>query len=309
VGNDPQEYGQGDLMGIAAKLFVRTAAAAFTAALFLSAILTCPAQTPSEIDRFAAPIASGTAEEKREALYQLRVIGTAEASRIALPALNDLSPTIRAEAAATCAYLLPDKAGSAISPLLRDKHAFVRKEAAIALGRARALNSVDALLLVLEKDKQKDVRAAAAAALGWIGDSAALPGLTRSFARNKGAKNAFLRREAAGAIGRIAESTRGVPVAGTIPESFLPLKYKNSSSEDRIDLSVSGSGFKQAAIVLASLLANSKEANEVRRNAAFALGAIGYAPAADAMRNCTFSDDLVLAETCREASAGLGIDD
>lgn len=306
MGNDPQKCDPGYLMESTRQLRNRPATAAFLAALFLSTALVCAGQTSAQLESAESILRSGSVEEKREALYQLRVIGTAEAARPAVYALGDLSPTVRAEAASTCAYLSPDTAAASLVPLLDDKQTFVRKETALALGRSRAKGAVQGLLRVFEKDRKQEVRAAAATALGLIGDPAAVPALTRSFSKNRGSSKAFLRREAAGAIGRIAQSVRTGIVTDSIPESFLPSKFKTSLAIGAGDLTESDPVFRQAAKSLSALLSNPKEGGEVRRNAAFALGAIGYEAARIELSSCAVSDDTILSETCKEAVSKLG---
>lgn len=266
-----------------------------TAALFFL-FFQIPAfgQASSDIDALSALVATGTIEEKREALYLLRVIGNERASRAAVPALSDRSPVVRATAAGVVVKLPADEAAKALVPLLTDKEPFVRKETCLALGSAGALDSNDALLRVLEKDRKPDVRAAAATALGLIGDPSSVPALVQAIEERGGSSNAYLRRESAFAIGRIAEASVGQPESPVFPESFLPPKYKTS-----IDQLPSGFGSSTPALV--RLLTSEKELAEVRRAAAFALGAIGAFSAKSEIERCAGSEDPYLAETCREA--------
>ena len=278
--------------------------AAFLAAfVFLAHPLPIRAQDRPELLQISAAIANGSVEEKRDALYQIRVLGTVVAAREAIPALSDASETVRAEAAATCALLPPDEAYRAIAPLLNDKETFVRIEAAFAMGTARAVGAVGDLSRMLEKDRKPEVRTAAATALGLIGDISAVNALTNALVSNKGTKRAFIRREAATAIGKIAESSRGIAPVKSVPESYLPSQFKTSVTnvDDRPE---TGNGFfSRAAAVLQNLLSSPEEPDEVRRSSAFALGSIGDPGFRAALTKCSVSSDIVLAEICRE---GLG---
>lgn len=97
-------------------------------------------------------------------------------------ALRDKDAEVRAAAAIS----LGDHADTgAIAPLasaLSDKNSFVRAQAARALGvngRA-AVQTVPALMTLLTKDEDNEVKRQAAAALGQIGDRSALPALERA---------------------------------------------------------------------------------------------------------------------------------
>src|SRR5256885_9009410 len=73
----------------------------FRRPLLLSMVFACFAVSSfgqSAFGNFAKAIKSGSVEEKREALFQIRNLRSEEASRIALPALKDSSQIVRATA-------------------------------------------------------------------------------------------------------------------------------------------------------------------------------------------------------------------
>lgn len=284
-----------------AKTFYRTcfSSAAFAAAfVVLAAASVCLSQTDSDIDSLRDRIASGSVEEKRQALYDLRVIGSGDAARAAIPALGDQNEIVRATAAGVVAVLPPDEAANSLIPLLSDNKPFVRKEACLAIASARATSARDEVLRLLARDGKPDVRAAAATALGIIGAESTVYALVQAIDKRGGSKNAHLRREAAFAIGRIAERSLGQPVSATFPENFLPLKYKTRSGSG-------GDKYEISEASLLKLLRSEKEPAEVRRAAAYALGATRTLSARPEIEKCKASEDPYLAETCREALAKL----
>src|ERR1700694_5335499 len=58
-----------------------------------------------DLDRLSKAIRSGSVEQKRNALYEIRNLQTESASRIAIPALSDPEAIVRATAAASIAFL------------------------------------------------------------------------------------------------------------------------------------------------------------------------------------------------------------
>lgn len=273
--------------------------AAFSAAIvILASSPVLFSQSASDISGLRNKVVVGTSEEKRQALYDLRVIGTEDAARAAIPALTDGDEVVRATAVGVVAKLSPDEAARVLVPLLSDKESFVRKEACLAIGSARATAAREKVLRVLEKDEKPDVRASAATALGIIGEQSDVYLLVKAIEKRGGSKNAYLRREAAFAIGRIAERSLGEPVSATFPENFLPLKYKTRTEpgRDRYDVSKA---------ILLRLLGSEKEPGEVRRAAAYALGATRTYSTRPEIERCAVSEDPYLAETCRESLAKL----
>src|SRR5690606_21280657 len=111
-------------------------------------------------------IASGTSEVKRDVLHRIRGHRSADASELALPALRDSEPIVRATAASAVIWLDPYEATQVLAPLLSDRSEFVRREAAYALAKAGSSAAVPRLSEVLRRDSDIEVRAAAAIALG-----------------------------------------------------------------------------------------------------------------------------------------------
>jgi HEAT repeat protein len=150
---------------------------------------------------FAKILKTGTIEQKRNALYELRNLSSEQASRIASIAITDSNEIIRATATHSILYLPSDESLSLLLPLLLEKFPFVRKEAAYALGKTKNKRASESLIKILQKDKDLEVRGAAAFALGLIGDPKAIDLLAGSLK----SKNIFVQRSAARSLGQIGE--------------------------------------------------------------------------------------------------------
>lgn len=290
----------------AVRLFVILCALfVFTAESFFGQERTLP---QVEIDfserqiRLARLIADGTTEQKRDALSQIRNLEIAEASRIAVPALRDRSEIVRATAAASVVSLPPDEAARNLLPLLADRKPFVRREAAYAIGKVGDASAVNSLLQIVRKDKIVEVRGAAIIALGAIGDASAVSEITKVLRRKSEAKEEFLRRSAARAIGQIAQKlVRTERTEVITPENFLPDRYKTIAQPDRAELIEAFPSYQTAVVVLIETLGNAREFPDVRREAAFALGAIGDRAAIPVLQANLRDADYYLAEICRES--------
>lgn len=277
--------------------------AGIAAALFLFAF---PAigQTPEEIGTLASAVRNGSVEEKRDALYRLRVIGTPEASRAAVPALSVPEPIVRATAAGSLTALPSSEALALLIPLLNDKEDFVRKEAVIALGNTGDQSAEKPLIRTMEKDDEDAVRAAAAEAIGEVGTVLSLAGLTRVLALKPKDKRQALKRSAARAAGLIAGRLQKTDPANTTPESFLPSKFKRTLSE-RKDLTITIPDLASISFVLRQVISSDDERPDTKREAAFALGEIGDKTAEKSLTLCAVDEDPYLAEVCKEALAKL----
>jgi HEAT repeat protein len=240
-------------------------------------------------------------ERKRDALLELRNYRTATASRIAVPALKDSSDIVRATAAASAVFLPSDEAARHLLPLLADKKPFVRREAAYALGAVRSPNAINSLLQIAQKDKVAEVRNAAIIALGEIGDAAAVGELVKFLQRKPQAKEEFTRRSAARAIGQIAQIIQTNKAKILTPENFLPDKLKEIEKPNHPKLSDDFLAFRSAISVLTEVLRNRQDFPDVKREAAFALGAIGDVAAVPVLQVNLANADYYLAEICRES--------
>ncbi len=257
-----------------------------------------------DVDSIRSSIASGNVELIRNALFHIKNLHSEAASRLAIPALNNPDEIVRATAANSVIFLPKAEASQVLTPLLADKTEFVRTEAAFALGEVRDSSATTPLIRTLETDKSRVVKAAAATALGKIGDASAVEPLGKIFRSQPNEDNEFLRRCAAHAIGMIAESLLKQKATTTTPENFLPDKYKNgylvSIEPDRPTLSQLPT-FRVATGILSKVLQNKKEADDTRREAAFALGAVGDPSSVSLLRANLNSPDTYLAEICKEA--------
>jgi HEAT repeat protein len=203
---------------------------------------------------------SADAEERRDALMKLGLLHRPEASSAAMAGLSDASPMARAVAAKAILSVSPEQSVPALLPLLHDKDEFVRREVAYALGLTKSRMATSALTGLLTGDKEDGVRSAAAVALGEIGDEAAVVSLAAALTpeAKKGEKNVFVMRAAARSLGQI-RSRAGVPA-------------------------------------LVAVLENEKLDEDIRREAAQALGMIGDPSAVPALRTAAISGDPYLAQ-------------
>jgi len=240
-------------------------------------------------------------EMKRDALLQLRNYETEAASRIAVPALKDSSEIVRASATFSVIYLSKNEAVRNLVPLLQDKSALVRRETAYALGNVGASQAVNPLLQILQKDKVLEVRNAAIVALGELGETAAIAELTKILQRKPQIKEEFSRRSAARSIGQIAQIIQTGKVSVLTPENFLPEKLNPVERLKYPKLIETFPTFRPAIGVLIQMLQNSKESDDVKREAAFALGAIGDQSAVPILQANSGNKDYYLAEIARES--------
>jgi HEAT repeat protein len=235
-----------------------------------------PALTPLQlaIEEQRQRLSSAEIEDRREALARLAAMHHPAASRVALSALRDPSPIVRATAAASVLALPAEESAASLMPLLADKDEFVRQHAAYALGQARSRTAVAPLVDRLA-DKKDSVRGAAAVALGQIADAAAVVPLcevlnpqsglapAKKGQKGKREKNPFVLRAAAHSLGEIRDRA-GSPA-------------------------------------LIAVLQDDKAEDDVRREAAFALGVIGDSSAIPALREASSARDPHLSQAAHEA--------
>lgn len=228
----------------------------------------------SDIEKQRQRLSSPEVEERRDALMRLSALRHPDASRTAISALNDTAPIVRATASGAVQWLPAEEGVAALLPLLSDKDEFVRQEAAYALGRTLSKNAVTPLTERLTNDKKDGVRGAAAVALGQIADETAVvslaqvlsprTGLNGAKAKNRRSeKNVFVLRAAAVSLGQIA-SRAGLPA-------------------------------------LVAALEDENTADDVRREAARALGLIGDSSAEPALRKVLMAQDAYLSHAAYEA--------
>jgi FOG: HEAT repeat len=244
---------------------------------------------------------SGNTGQKRDALFEIRNLQSAEASRLALPALADSDDIVRATAVFSVIFLPSEETVRALSPLLEDKSDFVRREAALALGKTRSAQAVEPLIRTIQKDKIREVKNAAVIALGEIGDVSALDALVRILQKPTRRNEEFTRRSAARSIGQIAQIQQTGSEQKSTPESFLPEELKTTVKLNYKNLSKQFPEFRRAADFLIRTLQNRREVDDVRREAAFALGAIGDATALQILKNSLSAEDYYLAEIAEES--------
>ena len=257
------------------------------------------AQTNLEI--LAEKINRGNDEQKRDALFQIRKLESEEASLLVVPALTDKSEIVRATAAFSVIFLPKDKALNVLLPLLSDKKELVRRETAYALGKVGNPNAINPLIRVFQKDKIADVKNASIVALGEIGDVAAIDALTTILQRKPKDKEEFLRRSAARSIGQIAQIIQTNKVEVLTPEDYLPNKFNPIEKPKYPKLVETFPVFRAAIGILVQTLQNAREFADVKREAAFALGAIGDESAIPILQANLNDEDYYLAEIAKEA--------
>lgn len=253
---------------------------------------------PATAERLRSQIASDSVEVKRTALLEIRNLRNADASRIALPALRDRDPIVRATAPASVIFMPSNEAAAALIPLLDDRDEFVRREAAYALGDVGDPSATSPLLRLMQRDKALEVKTAVAVALGKNGDTAAIEGLMAILRMRPREEDEFLRRSAARSIGQIAQILRTGRVKVVTPQNFLPDRFKNLESPN---VTYDPNRFSKATDALISVLRNTSESDDTRREAAFAIGAIGDPRSVPILRTYVTAQDPYLAEIAREA--------
>lgn len=226
-----------------------------------------------EIEKQKARLSSTEVEERRDALMRLGALRRAEASRVALSALADPSSIVRATAVSALSALPAEESVPALTPLLSDQDEFLRQQVCYALGVTRSRSAVAPLVERLTTDKFDSVRAAAAVALGQIGDESAVVVLAEVLSpsssapaaakKRKPSKNEFILRAAAHSLGEI-RSRAGVPI-------------------------------------LIETLSNEVMAGDVRREAARSLGLIGDPAAIPVLRAAAVEADAYLSQIASEA--------
>ena len=253
------------------------------------------------LDFLTEQIRRGSDESKRDALFQLRNLESAEASRIAVPALQDANEVVRATAVYSVSYLPSEEAARVLLPLLKDKSFFVRKETAYALGKTRNSTAVQPLLQILQIDKELEVKSASVVALGEIGDIRAISPLSMILQKKPRVEEDFLRRAAARSIGQINQVSQVNSNYVVTPESLLPEQFDTFASLKYSDLPADFPGYRQAVSILLSVVQNQKD--DVRREVAFALGTFGDKSVVPILQTNLNSKDYYLAEICQEGLA------
>lgn len=228
-----------------------------------------------KIERQRARLSSVEEEERRDAVSQLGAMHHPDAARVAVSALKDPSPSVRATAASSILDLPDEESAANLIPLLSDKDEFVRREAAYALGKTRSRSAVASLIERLLTDKQDGVRGAAAVALGDIADASAVSTLaavlssqvvltgSKKNSKSKKEQNPFVLRAAAHSLGQI--------------------------------------GNRDAVPALIAALQNEKTEDDVRRESAGALGLIGDPSSIPALRLAVTAPDPYLSKAAHEA--------
>ncbi len=270
----------------------------FASAVLSTCLLSAVSTYAQDLTPLETAIRTGTVEQKRDALFQIRNLRSEIASEAAIPALKDPEPIVRATAAPSVIFLPQPEAVAVLAPLLNDRDAFVRKEAAYALGKVESPDAAGPLLELLRREKDLETKAAVVGALGQSGNTIAVEPLIAILKKKPDKDEEFLRRSAARSIGQIAQINRAGQVRVVTPQSYLPDKFKDLTGDD---LTTQFPVFTAAVVTLSSVLQNTREADDTRREAAFALGSIGSRSSQLILQSASNSPDPYLAEIARES--------
>jgi HEAT repeat protein len=263
--------------------------------------LTISVSAQADLDQLRNKIDVGSTEEKRNALFEIRNLRSEQASRIALAALDDPLPIVRATAVSAVIFLPSKEASRRLLAMLDDNDAFVRRETATALGELGDIDACAPLIRAVQKEKEIENRSAAAIALGKLGDPSAIEPLLSVLIKKPVESDEFIRSAAARSIGEIVQTQRFGVRQELLPQNFLPEKYKPRWTANTVIPPETARSFEAAVPILKQVLANTREADETRRSAAFALGAIGDGRSMEILREYAAGKDPYLTEVCKEA--------
>ena len=253
----------------------------------------------AQLEPYVQTLERGDVEQRRNALASVRNLRTEAASRIAIPALKDPNNLVRATAVSSVVFLPSAEAASLLVPMVQDRDEFVRREAAFALGRVGDPSAAGPLLELLRREKVIEARSAAVIALGGCGDISAIGPLLAILKKRPVEDEEFLRRSAARSIGRIAQFVRTGTRDVVTPQNFLPERFKDLKVPAIAERPTRA--FQPAVEQLLTVLNSSNEAADTRREAAFALGAIGDPAALPSLRANAASPDPYITEIAHEA--------
>ncbi|HJQ24821.1 MAG TPA: HEAT repeat domain-containing protein [Blastocatellia bacterium] len=152
----------------------------------------------AEIASYAASLKSADEEERRNAALMLGAMNDPATVPALRAALADAAERVRAAALAALGNLRDPALVPLIATYLtKDKRAFVRKTAAYALGQINNSGEATAALILGLRDKDMEVRGAAAVALANTPDATAIAPLIHALKD----KSPFVRAHAATALG------------------------------------------------------------------------------------------------------------
>lgn len=214
-----------------------------------------------DIARFTDQLKSSDEEERRTAVLMLTATGSADAAPALAGALNDSSEPVRAAAVSGLAQL-------------------------------RNPDHISLIAALLAKDKRPFVRKSAAYALGQYASTQATAPLVAALSRDKDVE---VRAAAAVALGNYKDPAAVTPLASALKEKNDFIRAYAARA-----LGVNGRASEPAVNDLIRLL-TSDQANEVRRQAATALGLIGARAAEPALDRASRSNDPHLSRLAIEA--------
>lgn len=197
----------------------------------------------------------------------------------------------RSEAAIRLSQLDGEVAASALASALTDSSPIVRAVVAAALGAHRDPSVVPLLAARLTSDKDAFVRKTAAYALGGFSGTARTAALIGALKE----KDPEVRGAAAVSLGDHADANAIAPLTAALSDKRAFVRAQAARA-----LGVNGRGATQSAPALIRLLA-SDEDDEVKRQAAGALGLIGDRSALPSLERAALDSDSYLAQAARDS--------
>ena len=273
--------------------------------ILLSFGFPAPAQN---VDEYSRVLRGSDVEAKRDVLFRIFNEANEESARAAAISLTDTNEIVRATAVKCIVFLPKTEAAGLLFPLLTDKAPFVRKETALAIGKLREPTGFDQLSNAFSREKDSEVKSVLVEAIGQSGNPAAYSMLSAVLAKKPKDDQVFLRRTAARAIGRIAQRQQTSDPYVVTPESTLDSKHDTFTQFRYKDLSAGSNSAASAVEVLTVVVKNTKEADDVRREALFALGSIASPRSIELLKTAVSSNDPYFAEIGREALRKMGLE-
>ena len=158
--------------------------------------------TENEIKELLQQLQSDDDKIRSQAALSLGWIGDEKVvTPLILSLQNDTSSKVRANAAMSLGQLNDNRAKQPLIQALKDKDSFVRGMIIYSLGLMKADSAVDALIVVLESDSDKEARMAAADSLAQLENIKAIHPLVKALVNDE---SKAVRNEAKNSLDRLS---------------------------------------------------------------------------------------------------------